>query len=212
MVIAISNFKKLDDELAIKISDNVFNFLSQDEYGRGKFVRGKFVEKKTALFALLALLRCKDRSTHVIVCRTICNLLCFAVSQKITVEEVSDIDKLERIANLGDSSSEMNCANTFFLMSGSKQNREMMVDVNAFKIIIFLVRSPNMETRWSSINVIANLSQDPDTREDLLNKNVILSLVALTEVCNYVSLDIKKVVAQSFCNLPLRCLEEIAVR
>ena len=204
LISTMSSFSKLDDEPTMKVCASVFNFLSRSPYGRSKLV-----EKKAALFGLIGLSRSKDRSTQVTVGKTVCNLLSFQDSQRATVE-VGAIEKLEKIATLGDVNSETNCANAFFLISGSQQNREMMVNVNAVKIVVLLSRSPNLDTRWSSIKCIANLSQYPDMRESLLENNVVLALVALTEEAKSLSEEVLAVIAQAFCNLSL--VEEFAGR
>ena len=197
LVSTIASFSKLDDEPTMRICAQVFNFLSCNEYGRQKLVA-----KKAALFGLLGLLRSNDRTTVYVVGKTICNLLCFADSQAAAVE-VGAVKELEKIATSGDADSERDCANAFFLICGEEKNREMMVNVNAMKVIILLARSPNIETRRHAVRVIANLAQYDTTRENLLENNVVMALVALTEDTTALKIDMLKLIAQSLSNLSL---------
>jgi hypothetical protein len=197
LVSTIASFSKLDDEPTMRICAQVFIFLSSNEYGRAKLV-----QKKAALFGLLGLLRSTDRTTVFIVGKTICNLLCFSDSQAAAVE-VGAVKELEKIATSGDADSECDCANAYFLICDSEKNREMIINVNAMKVIILLARSPNVGTRRHAIRVIANLAQYANTREALLENNVVMALVALTEDTTQLRVDMLKLIAQSLSNLSL---------
>ncbi|GMH51099.1 hypothetical protein TrST_g8590 [Triparma strigata] len=196
LVSTITSFSKLSDEPTMKTCAQIFNFLSTNEVGRSKLV-----EKKAALFACIGLLRSSSLATKIIVGKTVCNLLCHKDSQAATVE-VGAVEKLEKIATLGDAESELNCAKSFFLICGSESNREVMTNVNAMKIILLLARSPNPETSAYAVKVIANLAQFEDTRLDLLDNNVIMALVALTENAG-LSREQVTLIAYSFSNLSM---------
>ena len=79
----------------------------------------------------------------------------------------------------------------------------MIINVNAMKVIILLARSPNVETRRHAVRVIANLAQYSATRENLLENNVVMALVALTEDTTKLRVDMLKLIAQSLSNLSL---------
>ena len=196
LVSTISSFSKLDDEPSMRICAQVFNFLSSNEIGRSKLV-----EKKAALFGLLNLLKSTILTTKVIVGKTICNLLCNEDSQEATVD-VGAVAHLEKIATLGDSDSEKDCARAFFLICGSTANRQMIVDVGSTSAIILLARSPNVETRSFAVKVIGVLAQYEDTRMELLNNNVVLALVSLTEI-EGIDAEIMAITAKALCNLSL---------
>jgi len=202
LVSLLSNFSKLSDFPTMRVCANIYNFLSSSEYGRKQLI-----EKSSALYGLLNLLQTNaenpDRTTQVIVGKTICNLLCHSECQAQIIS-VGAIAKMRHIATLGDTDSELNCSYAFFLICGEESNRNTIVATGAVPTIILLARSPNDETRWNAIRVIANLAQFEDTRESLLGSNVIGALGKIvSEGDANGEVRMLNIAARSLCNLAL---------
>ena len=168
LVQAASSLSKLDDEITMRVCANVFCMLSAAPGGAG---RRMLVERRATLADMFALMRSHDRTTQVTVGKCACNLLSFADSQAAAVG-AGAVAVLKNICTLGDPESEKDCADAFFLISGSEKFRNQIVRSEVLPSLIILSRSTNYATRWSVNRILLNLAWNSSSRDALLSSKV----------------------------------------
>lgn len=173
---AASSLSRLDDEITMRVCANVFCMLSAAN-SKG---RKMLVERKSTLSDIFGLMRSHDRTTQVTCGKCACNLLSFPDSQAAAVQ-AGAVPVLQTICTLGDPESEKDCADAFFLISGSEKFRNEIVKSRVLPVLIMLSRSPNSATRWSCNRIILNLAWSASSREALLSTKAVPAMVALAK-------------------------------
>ena len=174
LVRAVSVLSRLEEEETMSVCAKIFCMVSTE----GEAGRALFVDRRSTLKDVFALMRSKDHATRLVCGKAVCNLLGHEDSQTPAVA-AGATKVLSALCNLGDFEAEAAAASAFFLVAEQETCRREIVHPEILPVLLKSAKSPTVATMRSCLQVLGHLASFNSLRAPLISGGAVSSLVDL---------------------------------